>query len=475
MHPAQSSPSWAAPMAIWRRSRAASPMRRAWAPSSRRSSGDSIGCCGHSDAVVAMIREGFDLFVAGNHEQQAVARSKSCGCGYSSRRRREDQLRGFRARDRGAQRGVARLARHLARRADRRAGRRPRPALPRQSRLHQRVPLRGRAGRPAAGSVARPLRCPRLRLHALGTAFRAAASAAGASPSTAAWSASPITTATRPCTTRSIDLPASGEPRLEIRRVSYDHEAWARTMEAAGIAAVFVEPVRTGVWTTGVASLPRRGTIPLAARLPQARFAPKRIGSRSSWSRTPGARTLAEFRALGLVSRRKIDEALSLLDPAFPSSRAMRMADSVHLHVKVDDVDDLPSRRILALGTEAGERASGLCQVSVPGRHQPDLLLDPDRGGRSVDRSRGRQSRSSIISESICAARRASCARFRGHAGRRPARRLAAASRRAARAAGLLLPFDGRGEVLGLSAARRRPAGRGRSSSPTARSRSARR
>src|SRR5262245_23186598 len=46
--------------------------------------GDSIGCCGHSNEVVGMIRSGFDLFIAGNHEQQAVARSNSCGCGYSS-------------------------------------------------------------------------------------------------------------------------------------------------------------------------------------------------------------------------------------------------------------------------------------------------------------------------------------------------------------------------------------------------------
>src|SRR5581483_3486318 len=46
--------------------------------------GDSIGCCAHSNEVVDMIRSGFDLFVAGNHEQQAVAGSNSCGCGYSS-------------------------------------------------------------------------------------------------------------------------------------------------------------------------------------------------------------------------------------------------------------------------------------------------------------------------------------------------------------------------------------------------------
>src|SRR5262249_47321305 len=37
-----------------------------------------------------------------------------------------------------------------------------------------------------------------------------------------------------------IDLPANGEPHIEIRRVTYDHEAWARAMETAGIAPVFV-------------------------------------------------------------------------------------------------------------------------------------------------------------------------------------------------------------------------------------------
>src|SRR5262252_9237902 len=46
--------------------------------------GDAIGCCGHSEQVVTMIRERFDVVVAGNHEHQAVARAETCGCGYSS-------------------------------------------------------------------------------------------------------------------------------------------------------------------------------------------------------------------------------------------------------------------------------------------------------------------------------------------------------------------------------------------------------
>ena len=42
----------------------------------------------------------------------------------------------------------------------------------------------------------------------------------------------------------------------EIRRVPYDHPAWASQLRNEGVDSVFVEPLLTGVWTTGVASLP---------------------------------------------------------------------------------------------------------------------------------------------------------------------------------------------------------------------------
>lgn len=41
--------------------------------------GDSLGCRGHSEEIVAVIGGAFDIVVAGNHEQQAAARSESCG------------------------------------------------------------------------------------------------------------------------------------------------------------------------------------------------------------------------------------------------------------------------------------------------------------------------------------------------------------------------------------------------------------
>src|SRR5262249_19875772 len=146
-----------------------------------------------------------------------------------------------------------------------------------------------------------------------------------------------------------IDLPASGEAAIDIRRVSYDHEDWARTMEAWGIAPIFVEPVRTGVWTTGVASLPP------SERFRWLRASPKKPDKKNKevgWkpeflNAVAWRQTLRQFRELGLLSDAEVDEALSLLDPAFPFFSALRMADSVHLHVKVDAVDELPESRIL--------------------------------------------------------------------------------------------------------------------------------
>jgi diadenosine tetraphosphatase ApaH/serine/threonine PP2A family protein phosphatase len=46
--------------------------------------GDATGCCGHSDEVLELIRRNFSIRVAGNHEQQAAAGSAECGCNYAS-------------------------------------------------------------------------------------------------------------------------------------------------------------------------------------------------------------------------------------------------------------------------------------------------------------------------------------------------------------------------------------------------------
>lgn len=325
--------------------------------------GDSIGCCGHSDAVVSRIAAGFDLFVAGNHEQQAVVGSKSCGCGYSSPEDEKISCESFEI----AVAGLGEPSRQVL------------AAWPNE----QIVELEGGPvllchGSPGAtaeflyevelddlrleawldhfgvrGFVCTHSGLPFVR-HLRGGRFAVNCGVIG----------KPDHDGDPAVHYALIDLPAGGSPSIEIRRVEYDHESWARQMEEAGIAPIFVEPVRTGVWTTGVASLPP--------------------GERHRWLRGRGERssngwkperldaeawrfTLSAFRELGLVSEAEIAETLSLLDPAFPFFAALRLADSIHLHVKVDEVNDLPFHRILALGTHTENERPGYVKFPFPG------------------------------------------------------------------------------------------------------------
>jgi hypothetical protein len=56
--------------------------------------GDAIGCCGHSAEILALIHRNFSILVAGNHEQQAASGQSTCGCGYTSE---EDERLGCQA------------------------------------------------------------------------------------------------------------------------------------------------------------------------------------------------------------------------------------------------------------------------------------------------------------------------------------------------------------------------------------------
>src|SRR4029453_16575139 len=111
-----------------------------------------------------------------------------------------------------------------------------------------------------------------------------------------------------------VDLPRNSEPGLEIRRVAYDHEAWARRMEEAGIAPIFVEPVRTGIWTTGIASLPA------SERFRWLRSSSVCNGDNGTdWrpeflDASAWKQRLQQFHDLGLVSEAETAEALSLLE-----------------------------------------------------------------------------------------------------------------------------------------------------------------
>src|SRR5580698_10088880 len=213
--------------------------------------GDSIGCCAHSNEVVKMIRDGFDLFVAGNHEQQAVARSTSCGCGYSSAEDENISCEAFELATAGLdEESRAFLGTWPDRRfVDLEGGRvllcHGSPGYTSEFlyeaelddlRLEAWLDYYG-----VRGFVCTHSGLPFVRRLADGR-FAVNCGVVG----------KPDHDGDTAVHYAVIHLTGNGDAAIEIRRVPYDYEGWARTMEAAGIDPIFVEPVRTGIWTTGV-------------------------------------------------------------------------------------------------------------------------------------------------------------------------------------------------------------------------------
>jgi diadenosine tetraphosphatase ApaH/serine/threonine PP2A family protein phosphatase len=325
--------------------------------------GDGIGCCGHSEEVIAAIRDRFDVLVAGNHEQQAAAGSLSCGCGYSSA---EDEAASCEAFEH-ATKGLTEETRRWL-------GTWPERAI---------VELEGGRvllchGSPGTTSeFLYECELDDLRLEAWLDRFSVRGFVCthsglpwvrrlrgGRFAVNCGVVGKPDHDGDPAVHYALLDLPATGEPAIEIRRVDYDHEAWARRMEAAGIAPVFVEPVRTGVWTTGVASLPaaeRHRWLRAPSREAGPAWRPDFLDERAF------APTLAAFRELGLLTDAEVTEAQALLDPAFPFFAAVKKADSIHLHVKVDDVAALPHAAIRALGTDPENARPGYVKYPFAG------------------------------------------------------------------------------------------------------------
>lgn len=59
---------------------------------------------------------------------------------------------------------------------------------------------------------------------------------------------------------------------------------------------------------------------------------------------------LTDVEKLSLISGLEHQEILSVLDISFPYAQAMAFTDSVHAHVKVNDIDELPHGALTALG-----------------------------------------------------------------------------------------------------------------------------
>jgi calcineurin-like phosphoesterase family protein len=327
--------------------------------------GDSIGCCGHSEETVRLVREHASVLVAGNHEQEAAKDSQSCGCGYASPEDEAVSCEAFRL-------ATASLL------PETRAWLGTWPNREFVELEGGRVLLcHGSPGQTAEflyeaelddlrleawldkfdvrGFVCTHSGLPWIR-RLRGGRFAINCGAVGK----ADHDGDPAVHYAL------LDLPASGEASLDIRRVAYDHESFARRMEEQGIADVFVEPIRTGVWTTGVASLPASERYrPLRrehAPVPKAPdWTPERL-----W-RDRFREVLGQFRDLRLVSAAESEEVLSQLDPDFPFFASVRLADSLHVHVKVDDTKELPHARILELGGRPENEREGYVKYAFEG------------------------------------------------------------------------------------------------------------
>lgn len=79
------------------------------------------------------------------------------------------------------------------------------------------------------------------------------------------------------------------------------------------------------------------------------------------------AATLDWFERRDLLSRREPEQVLSLTEPGFTFADAVARASSVHVHVKVDDINDLPHREIAAAGELERLKDPGYVKYRFPG------------------------------------------------------------------------------------------------------------
>ncbi|MGC4092956.1 MAG: metallophosphoesterase family protein [Polyangiaceae bacterium] len=337
--------------------------------------GDAIGCCGHSEEVVRDIERDFSLLVAGNHEQQAVARSESCGCGYASAEDEAISCEAFQLATASlSERSLEFLGTWPERRIVEFGGGRVllchgSPGFTSEFLYEVELDdLRLEAWLDefdVRGFVCTHSGLPFVR-HLRGGRFAVNCGVVGK----ADHDGDPAVHYAL------IDMPSPNQPAsIEIRRVEYDHEAWARRMEAAQIAPIFVEPVRTGVWTSGVSSLPlaERHRFARATQSSSERVRPELL------ERTVHERVLLTLRELRLLSSSEVEETLALFSANFPFFAPFHLASSVHVHVRVDDVTALPERALLEHGARLDHGRDGYVKYTFDGGLNLISLFDRRR------------------------------------------------------------------------------------------------
>jgi hypothetical protein len=84
-----------------------------------------------------------------------------------------------------------------------------------------------------------------------------------------------------------------------------------------------------------------------------------------SFDRDAMDKVLRSFQDLGIINDTERGEVLSAIEPDFPYAPAIGLAESVHAHVKVADVDQLPHDKIVALGYRPENGRPGYLKYST--------------------------------------------------------------------------------------------------------------
>jgi len=216
--------------------------------------GDMTGCCGHSDETIAKVRQQFQVVIAGNHEQKAAEGALVCGCGYSNP---DDEKYGC-------------LAHQYAMDSLSEEHRAWLQTLPDGALIEtsQGKLLLCHGSPDQTNEFLYESQLDNTRIEKWLDEFGAIGLGCTHTGIPWVWHLNDQRFAVNCGVVGKSDH--DGDPAVhyallrqrdcgfdvEIRRVVYDQESWAQQLEAEGVDAIFINPIRTGGWTTGVASMP---------------------------------------------------------------------------------------------------------------------------------------------------------------------------------------------------------------------------
>ncbi len=84
-------------------------------------------------------------------------------------------------------------------------------------------------------------------------------------------------------------------------------------------------------------------------------------------NRDATAETLNDVQNMGLVNDREAATVLGIFEPSSPVAPTLAVADSIHVHIKVDDVAAVPHDRLLAKGATVENAKQGYVKYAFPG------------------------------------------------------------------------------------------------------------